>query len=92
MNNSIGAGYAELYVNGGYYAAPPLGGPTTYSSLAPGTVYVVGYEPSCLGVTIDYLLNGSFQQTFQNPGCDANTGNITTSNGNTYAFYVYGGL
>ena len=96
VSNSIGTDQVELYINSityPPYAFPPsFVGLTTYSNRPPGYVYVVAYEPDCFGVTIDYNLNGVYQQTFSNPGCDGNTGQISTSNGNTYDFYCYGGL
>jgi hypothetical protein len=80
-----------LYVNGTFYSNPPFGGPTTYSGLAPGTTRMTANSPDCLYATIDYSLNGSYITSYSGL-CFANTGDISTSNGNTYSFSAYEGL
>jgi hypothetical protein len=92
--NYIGPGTVALYNNfGTFYSNPPAGGPTVYTGFPPNNVQVIASSPLCLGTTIDYQLNGSYVTSYSAPGCDAaDTGNISTSNGNTYTFYCYDGI
>lgn len=92
--NNIGAGSVALYRNfGTFYSNPPFGGPTVYTGFPPTNVQVIASSPSCLGATIDYELNGSFVSSYNSSGCNAaDTGNISTSNGNTYTFYIFEGF
>jgi hypothetical protein len=78
-------------VNDTIQTPDPTGGGafTPFDDKSPGTVRVTAAQ--AFGVTIEYYLNNSLIAIYTDTSF-ANTGNITTSNGNLYSFYCYAGI
>lgn len=87
----IGYQYGNVYYNASthlhfsYYEQAD-----TSLSPASQTIYAEAYDSNAMGVIIDYLLNGVYQSNYTSYDY-ISTGDINTSSGNAYFFYIYTG-